>query len=150
MIWSIGTSLSQTIFDGGRIRANIERARAAHAEYLAEYRERLLVAFKEVETALAALRILDLQHESQARAVASAERAEQLATARYKSGLVNVLELIDAQRTRLQVERTRLQIRQQQMLASVALIRALGGGWAERRNASGTAWIEPDRPRPGG
>ena len=150
MIWSIGTSLSQTIFDGGRIRANIERARAAHAEYLAEYRERLLVAFKEVETALAALRILDLQHENQARAVASAERAEQLATARYKSGLVNVLELIDAQRTRLQVERTRLQIRQQQMLASVALIRALGGGWAERRNTSGTAWIAPERLGPGG
>jgi hypothetical protein len=81
------------------------------------YRERLLVAFKEVETALSALRILDLQHESQLRAVNAAERAEQLATARYKAGLVNVLELVDAQRTRLQVERGRLVVRQQQMLA---------------------------------
>jgi multidrug efflux system outer membrane protein len=62
------------------------------------------------------------------RVVNSAERAEQLATVRYKTGLVNVLELVDAQRTRLQVERGRLLVRQQQMLASVTLIRALGGG----------------------
>ena len=136
-IWTLGAALTQPLFDGGRLRSNIDRARAIHAENLAEYRERLLVAFKEVETALAALRVLDLQHESQMRALNSATRAEQLATARYKSGLVNVLELVDAQRTRLQVERVRLQIRQQQMLASVTLIRALGGGWAERRTASG-------------
>ena len=147
-IWSLGASLTQPLFDGGRLRSNIDRARAVHAENLAEYRERLLVAFKEVETALSALRILDLQHESQSRAVNSAERAEQLATARFKTGLVNVLELIDAQRTRLQVERGRLLIRQQQMLASVTLIRALGGGWAERRNASGTAWIMPAKLPP--
>jgi outer membrane protein, multidrug efflux system len=149
-IWSLGASLTQPIFDGGRLRSNIDRARAVHAENLADYRERLLIAFKEVETALSALRILDSQHESQLRAVNSAERAEQLATARYKTGLVNVLELIDAQRTRLQVERGRLLVRQQQMLASVTLIRALGGGWAERRDASGTAWVMPARQVPGG
>jgi multidrug efflux system outer membrane protein len=148
-IWMLGASLVQPLFDGGRLRSNVDRARAVYAENLANYRERLLVAFKEVETALSALRILDLQHESQLRAVNSAERAEQLATARYKSGLVNVLELVDAQRTRLQVERIRLQVRQQQMLASVTLIRALGGGWAERRDATGTAWIVPGTPTPG-
>ena len=98
---------------------------------------RLLIAFREVESSLAALRILDQQHESQLRAVVSAERAEQLATSRYKTGLTNVLELVDAQRTRLQVERVRLSVRQQQMLASVALIRALGGGWEGRQDANG-------------
>ncbi len=149
-IWLLGASLVQPLFDGGRLRSNVDRARAVYAENLANYRERLLVAFKEVETALSALRILDLQHESQLRAVNSAERAEQLATARYKAGLVNVLELVDAQRTRLQVERGRLLVRQQQMLASVTLIRALGGGWAERRDASGTAWVMPARQVPGG
>lgn len=128
-IWSLGASLVQPLFDGGRIRANEDRAKALYAENLALYRERLLVAFRDVETSLAALRILDRQHESQLRAVTSAERAEQLATSRYKTGLTNVLELVDAQRTRLQVERVRLQVRQQQMLASVTLIRALGGGW---------------------
>lgn len=149
-IWMIGASLMQPLFDGGRLRSNVDRARAIYAENLADYRERLLVAFKEVETALSALRILDLQHESQLRAVNWAERAEQLATARYKTGLVNVLELVDAQRTRLQVERGRLLVRQQQMLASVTLIRALGGGWAERRDASGTVWVMPARQAPGG
>ena len=149
-IWLLGASLAQPLFDGGRLRSNVDRARAVYAENLANYRERLLVAFKEVETALSALRILDLQHESQLRAVNAAERAEQLATARYKSGLVNVLELVDAQRTRLQAERGRLVVRQQQMLASVTLIRALGGGWAERRDASGTAWVMPARQAPGG
>ena len=149
-IWMLGVSLAQPLFDGGRLRSNVDRARAVHAENLANYRERLLVAFKEVETALSALRILDLQHESQLRAVNAAERAEQLATARYKAGLVNVLELVDAQRTRLQVERGRLVVRQQQMLASVTLIRALGGGWAERRDASGTAWVMPAKQASGG
>lgn len=150
-IWLLGASLAQPLFDAGRLRSNIDRARAVYDENLASYRERLLVAFGEVESTLSALRILELQHQSQLRAANSAERAEQLATARYKTGLVNVLELVDAQRTRLQVERVRLLIRQQQMLASVTLIRALGGGWAERRDASGTAWIVP-RPghEPGG
>ena len=148
-IWLLGASLTQPLFDGGRLRSNVDRSRAVYAENLAIYRERLLIAFKEVDTALAALRILDLQHESQSRAVNSAEHAEQIATARYKSGLVNVLELVDAQRTRLQVERGRLVVRQQQMLASVTLIRALGGGWAERRDASGTAWIMPAKQSPG-
>jgi len=59
------------------------------------------------------------------------------------------LELVDAQRTRLQVERGRLVVRQQQMLASVTLIRALGGGWAERRDATGTAWVMPAKQEPG-
>jgi multidrug efflux system outer membrane protein len=136
-VWALGASLVQPIFDGGRIRANEDRARALYAENLAIYRERLLVAFREVETSLAALRILDRQHESQLRAVNSAERAEQLATSRYKTGLTNVLELVDAQRTRLQVERVRLNVRQQQMLASVTLIRALGGGWDERTHKGG-------------
>jgi multidrug efflux system outer membrane protein len=148
-IWSLGVSLTQPLFDGGRLRSNVDRTRALYDENLANYRDRLLIAFGEVESTLSALRILELQHESQLRAVNSAERAEQLATARYKTGLVNVLELVDAQRTRLQVERVRLVIRQQQMLASVTLIRALGGGWAERRDASGTAWIMPAKEAPG-
>ncbi len=146
-IWLLGVSLVQPVFDGGRLRANEDRARALYAENLAVYRERLLVAFKEVETSLAALRILDQQHESQLRAVNSAERAEQLATSRYKTGLTNVLELVDAQRTRLLVERVRLQVRQQQMLASVTLIRALGGGWEDRKYEAQAA---PGLRQPGG
>src|SRR3954465_2201843 len=148
-IWLLGASLTQPLFDAGRLRSNVDRAQALYDENLAYYRDRLLIAFGEVEASLSALRILESQHENQLRAVNSAERAEQLATARYKTGLVNVLELVDAQRTRLQAERGRVQVRQQQMLVSVTLIRALGGGWGERRNAAGTAWVMPD-PGAGG
>lgn len=147
-IWSLGASLAQPLFDGGRMRANVDRTKAQYAENLALYRERLLVAFKEVETSLAALRILDRQHESQARAVTSADKAEQLATARYKTGLTTVLDLVDAQRTKLQVERARLQVRQQQMLASVTLIRALGGGWEGRKDEIGADYTQSRKPAP--
>ena len=129
LIWTIGTAITQPLFDAGRNRANVERARAAFNENNAQYRDRLLVAFQEVENSLSGLGILQQQYDLQSRAVVSAQRAEQLATARFKTGLVIVLEVIDAQRTRLQTERARLQTLNQQMLASVALIKALGGGW---------------------
>jgi outer membrane protein TolC len=64
--------------------------------------------------------------------------------------LVNVLEMVDAQRTRLQVERGCLVVRQQQMLASVALIRALGGGWEGRKNESGKNWLMRETQAPAG
>jgi multidrug efflux system outer membrane protein len=129
LIWSIGAAITQPLFDAGRNHSNVERARAAFDENLATYRERLLVAFQEVENALSGLSILQQQYDLQSRAMSSAERAEQLAAARYKNGLVIVLEVIDAQRTRLQTERARLQTLNQQMSASVLLIKALGGGW---------------------
>lgn len=129
LIWSVAGSLSQPLIDGGRNRSNMARAQALYQENLAQYRERLLVAFQEVENALSGLGLLQEQYDLQSKAVSSAEKAEQLATLRYKTGLVIVLEVIDAQRTRLQSERQRLQVRNQQMLASVGLVKALGGGW---------------------
>jgi len=132
MIWTLATSLVQPLFEGGRHRATLARAKASYAEGFAQYRERLLVAFSEVENALGGLRLLGYQGESLQRAEKAAQRAEQLATARYKAGLVVVLEVIDAQRTHLQALRNLLSVRNQQLLASVALIRALGGGWHNR------------------
>jgi len=144
LIWTIGAAIAQPLFDAGRNRSNVERAQALFNENLAQYRERLLVAFQEVENSLSGLSILQQQYELQSRAVVSAQRAEQLAAARYKTGLVIVLEVIDAQRTRLQTERARLQTLNQQMLASVALIKALGGGWnatalAQKARAAGAS-----------
>jgi len=131
-IWALAASLAQPLFDGGRLRANRARAEAAWQENLALYRERLLVAFREVDDALAGLRYLSDQQQSIGEAVASARRAEQLAGARYRNGLVTVLDVIDAQRSRLQTERQRNLVSYQQLLASVALVKALGGGWAAR------------------
>ena len=130
-IWALAGSLTQPLFDGGRNRANLERAQAVWRENVALYRDRLLVAFREVDDALAGLRYLEAQHAALSRAVASAEKAERLATSRYRSGLSLVLDVIDAQRVRLQTERQRLQTTTQRMLVSVALVRALGGGWSD-------------------
>ncbi|MCC7549241.1 MAG: efflux transporter outer membrane subunit [Burkholderiales bacterium] len=131
-IWGVAGGLVQPLFDGGRLRANRDRVEAAWQENLAGYRERLLVAFREVDDALAALRYLDAQHEALSRASAGARRAEQLAQARYRAGLVTVLEVVDAQRSRLQAERQYNAVWNQQLLASVALVKALGGGWEAR------------------
>ncbi len=131
-IWAMGASLWQPVFNAGRIGFDVDRAKAAYAENLAAYRERILRAFQEVESSLAGLRILDQQAQYQASALENADKATQLATARYKSGLVALIEVIDAQRTSLQAQRQALQVLNTQMLTTVALIKALGGGWSER------------------
>jgi multidrug efflux system outer membrane protein len=132
LIWSALAGVSQPIFDAGRISGNIERTKAAYQENLGVYRQRLLLAFQDVDNGLSGLRILDEQAAAQARAVASSEKALMLANARYKAGLLIVLEVIDAERTALAAQRANVQILNQQMAASVALIKALGGGWEGR------------------
>jgi len=128
-VWSFGPSLSLPIFAGGRNRANLERSRAAYEEAVARYRQQILVAFGEVESSLSSLHHLAKQAEAQARAVASARRAAELANERYKGGIVSYLEVVDANRATLQVERAAAQLTGQRLLASVLLIKSLGGGW---------------------
>ena len=128
-VWSIGPSLYLPIFQGGRNRANLERSRAAHEEAVAQFRQRTLVAFREVQDALTTTRLLAEQSAAQARALAAARRAVSLAQTRYDAGLVSYLEVIDAQRTALATERTSAQLAALRLNTSVALIKALGGGW---------------------
>ena len=89
-----------------------------------------------MEDALAGLRYLGDQDTLVQQGVDSAQRAEQLAQARYRAGLVTVLEVVDAQRARLGAERQRAVVVSQQLLASVALVKALGGGWESRQQAA--------------
>ncbi|HVU25619.1 MAG TPA: efflux transporter outer membrane subunit, partial [Opitutus sp.] len=128
-IWSIGPRLYLPIFQGGRNRANLDRSRGAFDEAVAVYRQRVLVAFREVQDALTATQLLGEQSAAQDRAVASAQRAAGLAEIRYKAGYVSYLEVIDAQRTALATERTAAQLAAVRLNASVALVRSLGGGW---------------------
>jgi multidrug efflux system outer membrane protein len=128
-IWSIGPSLYLPIFQGGRNRANLERSRAAYDEAMAQYRQRVLVAFREVQDALTATQLLADQFAAQQRALASARRAASLAQTRYDAGLVSFLEVIDAQRTSLATERGSAQLAAVRLNTAVALIKALGGGW---------------------
>ena len=128
-MWAIGSGLFTPIFEGGRIRANYEASKAQYEQAVATYRQQVLVAFRDVEDALAGIRVLADQAQAQARAVTSARRTTELATLRYREGLSNYLEVVDAQRTQLDNERGAVQILGQRFASSVLLVKALGGGW---------------------
>ncbi len=125
----VGTALSLPIFDGGRNKANLARANAGYESQVGNYRQQVLVGFQDVENSLSAIRTLDKQIEYQNEAITSANEAAQLAETRYKNGSYSYFEVIDAQRTSLSAERAQSQSLGQRSMASVALIRALGGGW---------------------
>jgi multidrug efflux system outer membrane protein len=129
--WSVGPGLSLPIFAGGRNRANYRRAQSAFEESAAGYRQQVLKAFGEVENSLSAMRHLADQAAAQQRAVASARRAADLATDRYRSGIVSYLEVVDASRDALTAERANAQLAGQRLVSAVQLIKALGGGWQQ-------------------
>lgn len=130
--WGLGPAISLPIFDGGRNSANLERAKSAHEEAVANYRQQVLVAFQEVEDGLLGLRLLSDQAGVQERAVQAAQKAAEFSDKRYRAGMVSYLEVVDSQRTALQSERGAVQILGQRLQTSVLLIKALGGGWNER------------------
>lgn len=127
--WGVGALLSLPIFDGGRREAGVQGANADLNIALASYREQVLVAFRDVEDQLVALRLLAEQSDAQSRSVASSSRATVLSGSRYRNGFVSQLELLDAQRSELRNRRQALQVKAAQYAATVGLIRALGGGW---------------------
>ena len=128
-LWAVGSSLAQTIFDGGRRRATSEAALANYDATVASYRQATLDAFQQVEDNLAALRILEQETQQQERAVVSARESLQLFTNRYKGGVDNYLQVITAQTVALANERNQVDIMRRRMDASVLLVKALGGGW---------------------
>ncbi len=128
-VWTVGPSLSLPIFAGGRLRANYHHSQAAFAEAVANYRQQTLVAFGDVENSLSAIKYLYDQEQAQKRAVANSQRAAQLATDRYTSGIVSYLEVIDTSRDTLTAQRADAELTGQRLNAAVQLIKALGGGW---------------------
>ena len=127
--WSIGPSVVQTVFDGGKRRALTAQAEANYDATVAAYRQDVLAAFQDVEDNLAALRILAEEAAQQAEAVRSAERSLALADNRYRAGTTTYLEVITAQTAALANQRTAVDITTRRLTASVLLIKALGGGW---------------------
>jgi NodT family efflux transporter outer membrane factor (OMF) lipoprotein len=126
---SVGASAVVTAFDVGRRRAASDQARAAYDQAVANYRQDVLTAYQEVEDNLAALRLLEDESNTESAAVAAAEHSLALSNNRYKGGVTTYLEVITAQATALADERTAVQISGRRMVASVLLIKALGGGW---------------------
>ena len=128
-VWSVGPSLAETIFDGGLRKATVQQFQASYDQTVANYRQTVLTAFQQVEDNLAALRILTQVIEQQDSAIESAARSLRLAEVRYRAGLDPYLNVITAQTALLNDQQAAVNFRAQQMVASVQLIKALGGGW---------------------
>ncbi|MGE8440575.1 MAG: efflux transporter outer membrane subunit [Comamonas testosteroni] len=137
--WGIGALLSLPIFDGGQRAAQEEGARARLEAAVAAQRGQVLAAFRDVEDQLSALRLLSGQARVLGQAVQSSERATHLSDVRYRNGLVSQLELLDARRNELRNRRQALQVRTAQYTATVALIRALGGGWGSGESVAASS-----------
>ena len=128
-IWSLGGTLLQPVFNGGRNHANLAYAQQTYDESVANYRQAVLVAFQQVEDGLSGLNELSQAETTQNDAVAAAKRALEIANNRYVGGVTTYLDVITAQSTLLTNERLSTQLLGQQMVTEVALVKALGGGW---------------------
>jgi NodT family efflux transporter outer membrane factor (OMF) lipoprotein len=127
--WSVGPVASLPIFDGFQRNGVLDQAHAEFDEAAANYRQNVLDAFRDVEDNLAALRQLEKEAATQAGAVASSGRALNQAQLRYTGGLVTYLEVVTNENTALQAQLAAADIAARRMTASVALVKALGGGW---------------------
>jgi len=127
--WSLGGDLLQPIINGGRNRANLAATKSAYEQSVASYRESVLVAFQQVEDSLSGLNSLSQAAQSQSAAVIDARRALEIAKNRYVGGLTTSLDVITAQSVLLTNQRLATQLLGQQMVTSVFLVKALGGGW---------------------
>ena len=127
--WSVGPSISETIFDAGLRRATVNQFVAVYNADVAGYRQTVLVAFQQVEDSLASERILSKQIQQQEQSVQSAQQFLDLAKARYETGVDTYLNVLIAQVTLLNAQQQLASLHTQQMTASVQLIEALGGGW---------------------
>ena len=136
LFWAIGPSLVGTLFDGGLRKAQVDSATAATDEAAGKYRAQVLAAFEQVENNLSILDGLGSALDDQRAAAEAAQYTENLSMARYKQGAVGYLDVVVAQTASLQAQRSVLELQTQQLAASVALIKALGGGWDSRELAT--------------
>ena len=128
-MWSLGSQLSESLFDAGQRRDLVAAARADHVASVANYRGVVLGAFQQVEDGLVGIRILAQQTAAEAAAVAEASQAARIALNEYNAGTVDYTTVVTAQVTELNNRETALNITQSRLTTAVALMTALGGGW---------------------
>jgi multidrug efflux system outer membrane protein len=129
LFWSLGADALEPVIQGGRNRANLAAAHAAYDQAVANYRQSVLTAFQQVEDGISNLSTLAQALSTQDAAVRDARKALEIANNRYAGGVTNFLDVLTAQTTLLQSERLETELRGQQMVSSVYLVKALGGGW---------------------
>lgn len=127
--WSFGPQLAETVFDAGLRAAQVEAARAAYDQSVANYRQTVLTDFGQVEDELAALRIYEQQAAAEVIAVKDAEEALRLTLNQYRAGTVDYTSVVSAEATAFGDEQTALTIQENRLVASVSLIESLGGSW---------------------
>jgi len=133
--WSLGPQLALTLFDGGAKRAAIAQAEAVYDQNVASYRQTVLTAFQDVEDNLVSVRVLENEAKVQAEAVRAANESLAHVTAQYKAGTVSYLNVITAQSTAFSNRTAELNVQNRRFAASVALIKALGGGFEQKEMA---------------
>jgi outer membrane protein, multidrug efflux system len=131
LFWSLGPQVSVPIFEGGRLRAQTDRAKAVYTEQVANYRNTVLSAYQDVEDNLAALQQLELESHTQADAVDATDVTLQQAQYRYRAGAATYLEVAIAETNALQAQLAAVNIQTRRLNASVLLVKALGGGWQQ-------------------
>jgi NodT family efflux transporter outer membrane factor (OMF) lipoprotein len=128
-LWSLGAQATELLFDAGKRRAITDQARHNYEAQASTYRATVLGAFNEVEDRLSDLRVLDEESATEQRAVAAAQHSLDLSNQRYKRGVTSYLEVLVADNTLLTNQRTSTDLVTRQFVASIGLVRALGGGW---------------------
>jgi outer membrane protein TolC len=140
--WSVGPSISETVYDGGLRRATVNQHIATYNANVAAYRQSVLTAFQQVEDSLATVRILSQQILRQQEAVDSSQTFLKLELGRYETGIDPYIDVVTAQITLLTNQQSRTNLQVQQMTASVQLIEALGGGWDKSQLPTSTQVTE--------
>ena len=129
LVWSLGSSATLPITSHKWLTAQRNAAVAAHEAASAEYRQTVLESIREVENALQGSAILKRRQTAQDQALEAARKTFDLSAKRFKAGLVSFLDVVDAERTRLDAEKAANAIRAERLAVSVSLIKALGGEW---------------------
>ena len=128
-LWSVGASLFQPLFEGGKLNAQLRAAKALYDESVANYRQTVLSAFADVENNLSAQKLLAQQYETEISALESAQKQFRIAYNQYRSGLVTYLNVSSAAATVLSLQTNVNRIQTERFVAAVALIKSIGGGW---------------------
>jgi NodT family efflux transporter outer membrane factor (OMF) lipoprotein len=145
--WSVGSSLSETVFDAGLRRATVQQYVAIYNADLATYRQTVLAGFQQTEDSLAEVRILSKEIQQEQQAIDSAQISLKLELGRYETGIDPYIDVLSAQTTLLADQQTLNNLQVVQMTSSVALVEALGGGW-DRSQLPGTREVTQKPPKP--
>lgn len=127
--WSLGPSLTETVFDGNKRRGQVEQAKASYDATVATYRQAVLTAFQEVEDSLVSIRQLQIEQEHAQESVRSARRSYEIAEDRYQQGVESLVDVVTVQNALLTAQQTAATIDARRYTARVSLVKALGGSW---------------------